>query len=214
MKKIRFNRHSHAPYEVREDEELPRTPPEKPPSELKASVRKGLADWEQIEVRRGGTLRLSRGERDHIAGHALNSILELCGDLSGSIDPKDIREGDASSCARKIAALSNLLGDIGWERGGAVTAYEYSEVSGAGVPVWFLGELFPVAQLRPWLEEWQHQDDEALVEAEQALETSLLETDVHAESHNRVVVASAQTKLGTGAILLARLEKWMASRGN
>lgn len=159
-------------------------------------------------------LRLSREERDYIAGHALDSMKALAIKL-GQMDCEAYGwEGEGSSDrARKIAALSNLLGDIGWARPG-----QPEHLSARGVNKWVFGELFPVAQLRPWLEGWQRQNNEALVKAEQALEIlGLGEPDgiePNAEGHARRLIAAAQTKLGTGAILLARIEKWMASHGN
>src|ERR1700759_3075197 len=57
--------------------------------------------------------RLSREERDHIAGHALNSVEREAEDLANAVT---LQGGDPSTNARKITALSNLLGDIGWER--------------------------------------------------------------------------------------------------
>lgn len=167
--------------------------------------------WPPVDVHaNSGSFRLSREERDYIAGHALDSVAGLANNLGVFVAPPDrgLAE-DASACARKIAALSNLLGDIGWER-------RAPEDGGTGMPVpsWFLGELFPVAQLRPWLEEWQRQDNEALINAEQALEVAKLAYDPSKEPRMRQLIADAQTKLGTGAILLARLEKWMACRGN
>lgn len=162
---------------------------------------------------RESAFRLSREERDYVAGHALDSINDLSRKLTAASEPCEreaarIRAG--SGVARKIAALSNLLSDIGWER------------EGLNDPLctgWILGELFPVAQLRPWLEEWQRQDHEALIEAERALEVYQLERRPHqrtagGDAGRRNAIADAQTKLGTGAILLARIEKWMASRGN
>lgn len=169
------------------------------------SVRREF-DVENAEER---NLRFSREERDHIADHALDSIYGLAGLLRETIDNARV---DPSSHARKIAALSNLLSDIGWER----------EVQGEHpIPnCWFLGELFPAAQLRPWLEEWQRQDNEVLANAERAVEVAELQkatkgTDFpYNEGVARKRVADAQTKLGTGAIFLARIEKWMASHGN
>lgn len=166
------------------------------------------------------TLRLSREERDYIADHALDSV---CGEaqelarltylnLEGNY--KDDEAHKCSSVTRKIAALSNLLGDIGWQR-----ETPYGDDLAPGTQVVSLGELFPVAQLRPWLEEWQRQDDEALAETERTLEVFELEAeaskrDSHFENGLRQRIADAQTKLGAGAILLARIEKWMASHGN
>ena len=171
------------------------------------------------EVESQGPFRLSREERDYIAGHALDSIYDLSAELN--IYVSKAKDEDASTSARKIAALSNLLGDIGWEREAARTSRE--ELSAGECKRWFLGELFPIAQLRPWLEEWQRQDDEALVEAERRLEACQLERNEggsvflrpdEKEAEMRSAIADAQTKLGTGAILLARVEKWMASHEN
>jgi len=153
------------------------------------------------------TFRLSREERDHIAGHALDSLYDLSAELN--IYVSKTKNEDASTSARKIAALSNLLGDIGWHRETAKTVEAHP---------WALGELFPVAQLRPWLEEWQRQDNEALAHSEQLLEVDQLSRPIgwgaKSEGEIRQAIAAAQTKLGTGAILLARIEKWMASNDN
>lgn len=161
-------------------------------------------------------LRLSREERDHIAGHALDSIHGLAERLAQyTYSPGLAREEDkvaeASNAARKIAALSNLLGDIGWDR-----ETPYSDDLALGTQVVSLGELFPVAQLRPWLEEWQRQDNEALRTAEEGLGVAQAEHGTGSDEAGRCVKSQmgAQTKLGTGAILLARIEKWMASHGN
>lgn len=145
-----------------------------------------------------GKLRLSREERDHIAGHALDSIHREADNLSAFTvtGPGDVFDQACSNAARKIAALSNLLGDIGWER-----------EAKPGVVAWLLGELFPVAQLRPWLGEWQRQDDDALVQAEALFKGR------GPEDGGRVI-DDAQIKLGTGAILLARIEKWMTCKEN
>lgn len=148
--------------------------------------------WEQ--------LRLSRKERDHIAGHALDELTQLGLDLHHGAR----NSLGCSDVARKIAVLSNLLGDIGWER----EAFEGEEIPEREFArSWSLGELFPVAQLRPWLEEWQRQDNEALDTAEGLFKG-------RGPEDGGSVIADAQTKLGTGAILLARIEKWMASHGN
>jgi hypothetical protein len=149
---------------------------------------------------RGEAFRLSREERDHVACHALDSIQRLAQRLDHRISTKIYAE--CSDAARQVAALSNLLGDIGWER-------ESPEVDAfqGGITSWPLGELFPVAQLGPWLEEWQRQDDEALVQAETLFKGR------GPEDGGRVI-NDAQIKLGTGAILLARIEKWMASHDN
>jgi hypothetical protein len=170
-----------------------------------------LGEAMRPESLRGEVFRLSREERDYIAGHALNSVYERAKNLTvcGVTGWEDPYVGTASSAARQIAALSNLLGDIGWEQ----------EATGPMRPelgqYWPIGELFPVVQLRPWLEEWQHQDDEALVEQETNLEIALAaEDDGEFEVKVRQAITRAQTKLGTGAILLARIEKWMASHGN
>lgn len=173
-----------------------------------------LGEAVRPESLRGEAFRLSREERDHIAGHALDSMHRLSATLCQFTrkDRNDSVEADASNQARKIAALSNLLGDIGWER----AAMPLSDLPNEGS--WVLGELFPVAQLRPWLEEWQRQDDEALLHSEQLLEVDQLARPIgwgaKSEGEIRQAIANAQTKLGTGAILLARIEKWMASRGN
>jgi hypothetical protein len=178
------------------------------------SERRALHGWAS---ERQDMLRLSREERDHIATHALDELVQLGLDLHHGAR----NSLGCSDVARKIAALSNLLGDIGWER-------EAAQDGGTGMPVpsWFLGELFPVAQLRPWLEEWQRQDNEALIEAERALEVFSLEKprgfghqeffedEANEKKKLRQAIADAQTKLGTGAILLARIEKWMASNAN
>lgn len=163
------------------------------------------------------TLRLSRQERDHIAGHALDSIGQRAREVTDFSNEKSIlgppNRGDlrrASDAARQVAALSNLLGDIGW---GCKAAQDGG--TGMPVPSWFLGELFPVAQLRPWLEEWQRQDNEALHTAVSILEVAKLAVNsCEAEPEAAMAVSDAQTKLGTGAILLARIEKWMASHEN
>jgi len=116
----------------------------------------------------------------------------------------------ASTCARKIAALSNLLGDIGWERCGD----DQDGVPNEGAQGWLLGELFPVAQLRPWLEEWQRQDNDALAEAARLLEVAALDRSLFGEKERalRAEVSDKQLVLGTGALLFARIERWMASR--
>lgn len=162
-----------------------------------------MQEWPEKAEKRD-QLRLSREERDHIAGHALDSIHDRAGRLRVSI-PKGLP--GASDKAREIAALSNLLGDIGWEREQPNCDH-----------LWFtgLGQLFPVAQLRPWLEEWQRQDDEALAQVERELEAERLSVPNGSgmEGRLRQRIADAQTELGTGAILLARIEKWMASHGN
>lgn len=136
----------------------------------------------------GETFRLSRGERDYVAGHALASVGDEARELGrlARYEVDDLK--GASSVARRITALSNLLGDIGWER-------EAAQDGGTGMPVpsWFLGELFPIAQLRPWLGQWTEED------------LSI--------SHNTAADGAFAT-LGTGWLLLARLEKWMASHGN
>lgn len=167
----------------------------------------------QERIRGKEVLRLSREERDHIAGHALGSIHGLSKDLGyatqGIAADVPQNRSTASNSVRKIAALSNLLGDIGWER--ETISSEGPERVDDG---WFLGELFPVAQLRPWLEEWQRQDDEACKLAEETQVLARTALDEKAQERHVALVAGAQAKLGTGAILLARLEKWMASRGN
>lgn len=167
--------------------------------------------WEESWPQRpSGKLRLSREERDYIAGHALDSIKETASVLAVSAEPGLEPAHNASANARKITALSNLLGDVGWERPG-----QPEHLSARGVNRWILGELFPVAQLRPWLEEWQLQDNNVLVLVEQSLEIAeLAEERDEAEVLAQRLIASAQTKLGIGAILLARIEKWMASDGN
>lgn len=157
-------------------------------------------------------LRLSREERDHAAGHALDSIQVEAETLAGQVDDSpqgaEIFPRACSTTARRIAALSNLLGDIGWER-------EVAQDGGSGMPVpsWFLGELFPVVQLRPWLERWQRQDNEALVNAEEALKARQAalsgggpRCEVQEDGRLRQRIADAQTKLGTGATLLARIK--------
>ncbi len=168
-----------------------------------------LGEAMRPQILRGEAFRLSRDERDHIAGHALDSIKLNAANLSRIEISAPLASG--SDYARNIAALSNLLGDIGWERDGVGL-----RASGIGrYPFWLLGELFPPTQLRPWLEEWQRQDDEALTKAEQSVEIIALEGNrPKNEGLARKRVAGAQTKLGTGAILLARLEKRMASRGD
>lgn len=156
---------------------------------------------------------LSREERDHIAGHALDSMNDLALSLAEETDRECLipEVEKASACARKIAALSNLLGDIGWE--GEATRNPDESMKTA--TPWVLGQLFPVAQLRPWLERWQKEDDEALVDAQQVLEIANLgDHGNDNEGEYRLAIADAQTKLGTGAIFLARIEKWMASHGN
>lgn len=143
---------------------------------------------------RNEAFRLSREERDYIAGHALDAIGRYAKELAETVDPTreewigilDYNES-TSDLSRSIVVLSNLLGDIGWER--EATGAEYLP---SVQTVWVLGELFPVAQLRPWLEGWVDVDNAG-------------STDETPEKLK---------KLGTGAILLARLEKWMASRGN
>lgn len=165
---------------------------------------KEIGEAMRPESLRGEAFRLSREERDHIAGHALDSIGELARWLAIYADPTTVEDEAASSCARKIAALSNLLDNIGWER-----------EAPPSVLAWDLGELFPAAQLRPWLEEWQRQDDEALRNAEEVLEVAKVAVNrCEAEPTAHMAVSDAQTKLGIGAILLARLEKWRASHGN
>jgi hypothetical protein len=173
-------------------------------------------DLQRLNRHEREAFRLSREERDHIAGHALDSIYNLSAELN--IYVSKAKDEDASTSARKIAALSNLLGDIGWEREAVFPNSEDPQLDVAeGEASWILGELFPIAQLRPWLEEWQRQDNEALTEAEQAFEVCQLEKIADPdprEGAQRQIIANAQTKLGSGAILLARIEKWMASRGN
>jgi hypothetical protein len=174
---------------------------------------KALGEAMRPESLRKEAFHLSREERDYIAGHALDSTKALAEELAWSIGNDGVAQGVGSDCARKIAALSNLLGDIGWER-----KYDAPGTRLAvRVNAWSLGELFPVAQLRPWLEEWQRQDNEALINAERALETWELDrrgTTLAYEAGLRQAIAAAQTKLGTGAILLARIEKWMACKEN
>lgn len=148
---------------------------------------KTLGEAMRPENLRGEAFRLSREERDYIAVRALDSISYEGSALTEATRTDEVQGMAASTAARKIAALSNLLGDIGWER---------SEARPLGEG-YLLGELFPVAQLGPWLEEWRYQDTEALGAAL---------SDEDAEN--------AQTKLGTGAILLARIEKWMACKEN
>lgn len=166
-----------------------------------------LGEAMRPENLRGEAFRLSREERDHVAGHALDSIKLQASELVSRI------EGDApyacSVAARKIAALSNLLGDIGWER----EAVQDPDESMKTATPWVLGELFPVAQLRPWLEEWQRQDNDALRQSEELLELADVDSSMSQEAI-RERVSDAQTKLGTGAILLARIEKWMACKEN
>lgn len=169
---------------------------------------KEIGEAMRPENLRGEAFHLSREERDHIAGHALDSISYEGSTLTEATRTGEVEAEVASSAARKIAALSNLLSDIGWER----------EASGPMRPelgqYWPLGELFPVAQLRPWLEEWQRQDDEALTQAEEVLQALDADRDAVEKAQLRLGIADAQTKLGTGAILLARIEKWMASHEN
>lgn len=161
----------------------------------------------------GEAFRLSREERDHVAGHALDSVVSEAADMAYRIE----RGESGSTQARKIAALSNLLGDIGWEREAEKPSTHFSE------PKHLLGELFPVAQLRPWLEGWQRQDNEALAKADGALETLTHEKDegpwnpaeaMEGIAETREAIVEGTGKLGTGAILLARIEKWMASHEN
>jgi hypothetical protein len=152
---------------------------------------------ERLLAARDERLRLSREERDYVAGRALDSIALLGGELSLLATDREVVAQRASDAARKIAALSNLLGDIGWERNHALSRVQTTEGKEGWGDRWVLGELFPVFQLRPWLEEWVEADTEALGAAL---------SDADAER--------AQTKLDTGAILLARIEKWMASHGN
>jgi hypothetical protein len=149
-------------------------------------------------------LRLSREERDYIAGHALDSIGKSAKTLVEVSKPgNEAYAGRAggSDNARKIAALSKLLGDIGWERSEDPPIREWTG----------LGGLFPVAQLRPWLEEWLRQDKEALELAEEVLEVAKVAANgCEAEPTAHIAVSDAQTKLGTGAILLARIGKdWL-----
>lgn len=160
-------------------------------------------------------LRLSREERDHIAGHALDSIRALAQALAWSIGDHGIAQGVGSNCSRKIAALSNLLGDIGLCRASG----HFTDGRHKQLEKWYVGQLFPAAQLRPWLEEWQHQDAQALLEVERA--RSALHREGYGDGGGGLIEAdilrdieATQTKLGTGAILLARIEKWMASHGN
>lgn len=163
-----------------------------------------MSDFEQVwKGSNPRSLRLSREERDYIAGHALDLIRKQSEELIYFIEPeaKGDYSDNASACARDLAALSNLLGDIGWER-----------EARPSVLAWDLGELFPVAQPRPWLKEWQRQDNEALVE--RVLETFQQEGQEIRATLRKDEIAAAQTKLGTGAILLARTEKWMASHAN
>lgn len=176
---------------------------------------KTLGEAMRPENLRGEAFRLSREERDHIAGHALDSIQDLALALANTLGEPIDQGGACSGYARKVAVLSNLLDDIGWEREGEDYRIE------SGIPAQYrLGGLsqLPVAQLGPWLEEWQRQDDEALVEVEGTLKAWEAMSGIERSpaqgqaAEDRVVVA--QTKLGTGAILLARLEKWMASHGN
>lgn len=56
------------------------------------------------------------------------------------------------------------------------------------------------------------------MEAERALEAARLKADMAAldsivERDSRAVTADAQTKLGTGVLLLVRIEKWKVSHG-
>jgi hypothetical protein len=166
---------------------------------------------------RGEAFRLSREERNYVAGHALDSVAQLAEFLQHAIKPDVVPENPegGSDAARKITALSNLLGDIGWERRAVFPNSEDPQLDVAeGEASWILGELFPVAQLRPWLEEWQRQDDKALADHEANLEVAKLAVDPTIEPVVRANIAKAQTKLGTGAILLARIEKWMTSHDN
>lgn len=162
-----------------------------------------------------GKLHLSREERDYIAGHALDSVYERAKNLTafGDSDWEDPYVGTASNAARQIAALSNLLGDIGWERE-APTGEWGTDPGHSEDRIWILGELFPAAQLRPWLEEWQRQDDEALVESEALSAVADRAVDPGVAERQRTITNNAQIKLGTGAILLARIEKWMACKEN
>lgn len=185
------------------------------------------AGWEAEESR--ARFRLSREERDYIAGHALDSIHGLAKELGYATQgiAADVAQNHSagSDCCRKIAALSNLLSDIGWQRDGGENLAASHGDGTEHKRFWVLGELFPVAQLRPWLEEWQRRDEKALVEVEGALEAGKLETppdgigrtvlgEMERLGGLRKAVADAQTKLGIGAILLARIEKWTASHGN
>jgi hypothetical protein len=184
------------------------------------SIRKEEEDQltHRMALAEARNFRLSREERDHIAGHALDSVCTEAQELARLTHPNiegDYKHLEARKCsgvARKITALSNLLGDIGWERDGQDPP-NYDDL-------FFLGELFPVAQLRPWLEEWLRQDNEALEEGERALKIAGRGTDEgrkisgQDDARARKAIAEAQTKLGTGAILLARIEKWMASHEN
>lgn len=149
----------------------------------------------------GDAFRLSREERDHIAGHALDSIDTCAEALVDCIQEGEGFAQEASSEARQIAALSNLLGDIGWER---------SEARPLGEG-YLLGELFPVAQLRPWLEKWQRRDSMVELRANRRVE---MNHPPSADRELRDQLAEVRIKLGTGAILLTRIEKWMASREN
>lgn len=159
-------------------------------------------DWVATSFGPRRSFRLSREERNYVAGHALDSISREAHDLWSCTTPT-VRAGGqiASDRARRIAALSNLLGDIGWEREarslGDIEGRRGFAESFLGDRAWTLGELFPTAQLRPWLEQWVGGDTEVLG-------ASMSDSDAQ----------SAQTKLGTGALLLTRLEKWMASHEN
>jgi hypothetical protein len=167
-----------------------------------------LGEAMRPESLRGEAFRLSREERDHIAGHALDSMRDCASDLAKCIGNGDVLQPEASKNALRITALSSLLDEIGWER-------EYDALGtrlAVRVNSWHLS---PVAEVGRWLEEWQRQDNEALIDIEETLdiaETHDPENDNDADYRQGIV--DAQTKLGTGAILLARIEKWMASRGN
>lgn len=104
-----------------------------------------LTDAELKKANNGRPFHLSRDERDHIAGHALDSMNALAFVLHAETDSaiKPEPASGVSSTARKIAALSNLLGNIGRERKAPTSGgWEVRDQ-------WHLGELFPVVQLRP-----------------------------------------------------------------
>lgn len=171
---------------------------------------------ENVQILDERTFRLSREERDYVAAHALDSIGHHATILAKIAIPGNESYAGAhggSTNARKVAVLSNLLGDIGWER----EALPLSDLPTEGS--WFLGELFSVAHLRPWLEGWVKEDTEALCEAERILEaTRAREAETGGREHRKgaqeTAAEKAEDKLGTGGFLLARLKKWMASHGN
>lgn len=155
-----------------------------------------LGEAMRPEMLRNEEFALSNEERDYVTEGALRLLQDQALELAQAIAKEE-----QPKCSQ-IRPLLDLFLEVGWHR--------HSDQSGLGDSrEWPIGRYLEPWRLEPWLERWIGEDTELLAAIENAATAAGAD-----DTARRDIVEGYQAKLGTGALLLARLEKWTASRGN